>query len=106
MYEIKGKLTGQNGKSLTVRTIWMTENETGNIKFITIYPDKGIYIMTYKLFEEVVLLKDIPEKKLEKGDVATIVERPPVSIGKKPNKGLLLTSASLRQLKPGVRMAA
>jgi hypothetical protein len=30
--------------------------------------------MTYKLFEEVVLLEDISEKGLLKGDVATIVE--------------------------------
>ena len=30
--------------------------------------------MKYDLFKEVVLLKDIPEKKLKKGDVATIVE--------------------------------
>ena len=37
--------------------------------------------MTYKLFEEVVLLKDISEKKLKKGDVATIVEHYPVSKG-------------------------
>ncbi|KAB2836057.1 MAG: DUF4926 domain-containing protein [Candidatus Brocadia sp.] len=32
--------------------------------------------------EEVVLLKDVPEKKLRKGDVATIVEHHPVSKGK------------------------
>lgn len=37
--------------------------------------------MTYKLFEEVVLLKDIPQKRLKKGDVATIVEHHPVSDG-------------------------
>ena len=30
--------------------------------------------MTYQLFEEVVLLEDITEKGLLKGDVATIVE--------------------------------
>ena len=30
--------------------------------------------MTYKLFEEIVLTRDIPEKKLKKRDVATIVE--------------------------------
>ena len=30
--------------------------------------------MTYQLFQEVVLLKDIPEKGLQKGDVATIVD--------------------------------
>jgi len=33
--------------------------------------------MKYELFKEVVLLKDIPEKKLKKGDVATIVEQHP-----------------------------
>ena len=37
--------------------------------------------MTCKLFEEVVLTKDIPEKGLKKGDVATIVEHHPVSGG-------------------------
>ncbi|WP_419469912.1 DUF6883 domain-containing protein [Candidatus Kuenenia sp.] len=44
MYKTKGTLTGPNGKNLTVHTIWMTENETGNTKFITMYPDKGRYI--------------------------------------------------------------
>lgn len=33
--------------------------------------------MKYELFIEVVLRKDIPEKKLKKGDVATIVEHHP-----------------------------
>lgn len=33
--------------------------------------------MKYDLFKEVVLLRDIPEKKLKKGDVATIVEYHP-----------------------------
>jgi hypothetical protein len=33
--------------------------------------------MKYKLLKEVVLLKDIPEKKLKKGDVATVVEHHP-----------------------------
>lgn len=37
--------------------------------------------MKFKLFEEVILLKDIPEKKLKKGDVATIVEHHPISYG-------------------------
>lgn len=30
--------------------------------------------MKYEVFKEVVLRKDIPEKKLKKGDVATIVD--------------------------------
>ncbi len=33
--------------------------------------------MKYELFKEVVLLKDVPEKKLKRGDVATIVEHHP-----------------------------
>jgi hypothetical protein len=37
--------------------------------------------MTYKLFEEVVLTKDIPKRGLKKGDVATLVEHYPVSEG-------------------------
>ncbi len=37
--------------------------------------------MTYKLFEEVVLTKDIPERRLKKGDVATVVEHYPGSDG-------------------------
>ena len=41
MYEISGKLIGPNGKTLSVRTIWMTERTTGNTKFITMYPTRG-----------------------------------------------------------------
>ena len=33
--------------------------------------------MKFELFKEVVLQRDIPEKKLRKGDVATIVEYHP-----------------------------
>lgn len=34
--------------------------------------------MKYKLFEEIVIREDIPEKRLKKGDVATVVEYHPV----------------------------
>jgi hypothetical protein len=40
LYEIKGVLTGPNGISLPVCTVWMIETETGISKFITMYPDK------------------------------------------------------------------
>jgi len=56
LFEISGELLGPNGKSLEE-------------------------IMRFKLFGEVVLKKDIPEKSLKKGDVATIVEYHPVSVG-------------------------
>ena len=34
--------------------------------------------MKYNLFEEVVLARDIPDKGLKKGDVATVVEHHPM----------------------------
>ncbi|MEZ4730953.1 MAG: hypothetical protein R3E79_27860 [Caldilineaceae bacterium] len=34
-YVVSGILHGPNGKQLAVRTIWMTERETGQTKFIT-----------------------------------------------------------------------
>ena len=34
-------------------------------------------MMTFQLFEEVALSRDIPGKNLKKGDVATVVERHP-----------------------------
>ena len=42
MYEISGKLVGPNGKRLSVISVWMTDNETRNTKFITMYPDKKV----------------------------------------------------------------
>jgi len=39
-YEIRGAITGPNGRTLRVVTIWMTEIATGQAKFITLYPDK------------------------------------------------------------------
>ena len=37
--------------------------------------------MKYKLFEEVVLTKEFPEKRLKEGDIATVVEYHPVPVG-------------------------
>ncbi len=37
--------------------------------------------MTYELFEQVILSKDVTEKGLLKGDVATIVDHHPVPDG-------------------------
>jgi len=42
MYEIRGILVGPNGKSLSVLTVWMTDNETGNTRFITMSPDRKV----------------------------------------------------------------
>lgn len=41
-YEIRGTLTGPNGVSLRVVTIWMIEFPSRQPKFITLVPDKEI----------------------------------------------------------------
>lgn len=40
IFDIKGVLTGPNGKTLEVHTIWMTEDESKSTKFITMFPQK------------------------------------------------------------------
>lgn len=37
-YRIRGDLTGPNGQTLRVVTIWLAEDATGTTKFITLYP--------------------------------------------------------------------
>lgn len=39
-YIIRGTLTGPNGRSLAVLSVWMQEKATGVTKFITLYSDK------------------------------------------------------------------
>lgn len=39
-FTLAGVLTGPNGRTLRVVTIWMTEEATGQTKFITLYPYK------------------------------------------------------------------
>ena len=39
-YVIRGKLTGPNGRTLPVLSVWMREKATGMTKFITLYSDQ------------------------------------------------------------------
>jgi hypothetical protein len=39
-YEIRGKLKGPNGRTLAIRSIWMTEHLSNRTKFVTLIPDK------------------------------------------------------------------
>ncbi len=41
IFEIRSALTGPNGTTLFVKTIWMHEFRSSMTKFITLYPDKG-----------------------------------------------------------------
>ena len=36
---VRGNLTGPNGRTLRVLSVWMREKATGLTKFITLYPD-------------------------------------------------------------------
>ena len=39
-YQIRGALTGPNGRVLRVVSIWIKEDATGETKFVTLFPDK------------------------------------------------------------------
>jgi hypothetical protein len=39
-YEIRATLTGPNGTTLQIRSIWMKEHLSGVTKFITLVPDR------------------------------------------------------------------
>jgi len=40
-YQIRGTLTGPNGRVLPVVSIWMKEDATGKAKFVILFPDKS-----------------------------------------------------------------
>lgn len=42
MYEIRARLKGPSGHTLSVCTIWMVEKATQTAKFITMYPDRKV----------------------------------------------------------------
>ena len=40
-YRIRGTLTGPNGRTLGVLSIWMKDEATGETKFVTLRPDRA-----------------------------------------------------------------
>jgi len=40
-YQIRGTLTGPNGRVLPIVSIWMKEDATGKAKFVTLFPDRS-----------------------------------------------------------------
>lgn len=40
-YAIRGALTGPNGRTLRVLSVWMTDHATNLTKFVTLYPDNS-----------------------------------------------------------------
>lgn len=41
IFEIRALLSGPNGVSLRIISVWIREAKTGITKFVTLYPDKG-----------------------------------------------------------------
>jgi len=39
-YEVRGKLTGPNGNTLHVVTVWIKLEATGETRFVTLFPDR------------------------------------------------------------------
>jgi hypothetical protein len=39
-HEMEGQIMGPNGKVLSVCSVWLTEHETGQTKFITAFPQR------------------------------------------------------------------
>ena len=39
-YEVRGTLTGPNGGTLHVVTVWITLEATGETRFVTLFPDR------------------------------------------------------------------
>jgi len=41
-YEVRGTLTGPNGRTLHVVTIWIKLEATGETRFVTLFPDREV----------------------------------------------------------------
>ena len=41
-HEIRGALTGPNGQTLRVVTVWITLEATGETRFVTLFPDREV----------------------------------------------------------------
>jgi len=41
-YEVRGTLTGPNGRTLRVVTIWIKLGATGETRFVTLFPDREV----------------------------------------------------------------
>jgi hypothetical protein len=73
-YEILGPLTGPNGKTAWVRTIWIVLAGEMAPRLVTL---PGGEAMTLALYQRVVLTEDLPKEGLRAGDVGVIVEHYP-----------------------------
>ena len=41
-HEVRGSLTGPNGQTLRIVTVWITLEATGETRFVTLFPDREV----------------------------------------------------------------
>jgi hypothetical protein len=41
-YEVRGSLTGPNGQTLRIVTVWITLEATGETRFVTLFPEREV----------------------------------------------------------------
>ena len=79
-YEISGPLTGPNGRTLYVRAIWMDGAfvRRDKIRYSSPRQDPA---MTFELYTDAVLTRDLPCENLCRGDVVKVIDHHPVPGG-------------------------
>jgi hypothetical protein len=71
-FEICGPLTGQNGITLQVRTIWLPLVRPYQVCYLVAGQENNI--MNLPLYTEAALSCDLPEQGLRRGDVVKLVD--------------------------------
>ena len=57
---------------LLVVTVWMQHADDKRYRFVTLKPTRGV--MAIELYQEVFLTRDLPDKRLRKGDIAVLID--------------------------------
>jgi len=91
-YRIRGTLTGPNGRVLRVLRVDHLDERSRD------RPDEICYVaagqaMKYDLFIRVALAQDLPQRRLRRGDVATVVEHHAGRPGEEPGYSLEVFNA-------------
>jgi Domain of unknown function (DUF6883)/Domain of unknown function (DUF4926) len=71
-YSILGPITGPNGRSTNIVSVWIILMGEDVPRFVTAYPED--WTMTISELDAVVLEADLPPHGLKKGDVGAVVE--------------------------------
>jgi hypothetical protein len=71
-YRVSGSITGPNGRSANVVSVWIIMAGDDTPRFVTAYPEDRP--MSICELDTVVLTTDLPQHGLKKGDIGAVVE--------------------------------